>query len=51
MLDRDAREFRSHIARWVDERLAPPAEALDRTGEFPHELFRELASPGYLGAL
>ena len=51
MLDRDAREFRSHIARWVDERLAPQAEALDRKGEFPHELFRELASLGYLGAL
>lgn len=51
MLDPDAQEFRSHIARWVDERLAPQAEALDRKGEFPHALFRELASLGYLGAL
>jgi alkylation response protein AidB-like acyl-CoA dehydrogenase len=51
MLDQDAQEFRSHIARWVDERLAPQAEALDRKGEFPHELFRELAALGYLGAL
>jgi butyryl-CoA dehydrogenase len=51
MLDQDAQEFRRHIARWVDERLVPQAEALDRKGEFPHELFRELASLGYLGAL
>jgi alkylation response protein AidB-like acyl-CoA dehydrogenase len=51
MLDRDGQEFRSHIARWVDERLVPRAEALDRAAEFPHELFRELAGLGYLGAL
>jgi alkylation response protein AidB-like acyl-CoA dehydrogenase len=51
MLDQDTQEFRRHIARWVDERLAPQAEALDRKGEFPHELFRELAALGYLGAL
>jgi alkylation response protein AidB-like acyl-CoA dehydrogenase len=51
MLDQDAREFRRQIARWVDERLVPQAEALDRKGEFPHELFHELASLGYLGAL
>jgi len=51
MLDPETQEFRSHIARWVDERLVPQADALDRKGEFPHELFRELASLGYLGAL
>jgi len=31
--------------------VAGQAEALDRKGEFPHALFRELASLGYLGAL
>jgi alkylation response protein AidB-like acyl-CoA dehydrogenase len=51
MLDQDTQEFRRHVARWVDERLAPQAEALDRKGEFPHELFRELGGLGYLGAL
>ena len=51
MLDQDAREFRAHIARWVDERLAPQAEALDRKEEFPRELFGELAGLGYLGTL
>ena len=51
MLDRDTQEFRSHLARWVDERLVPQAEALDRQAEFPHALFRELAGLGYLGVL
>ena len=51
MLDQDAQEFRSHIARWVDERLAPQADALDRAAEFPHALFHEFAGLGYLGAL
>jgi alkylation response protein AidB-like acyl-CoA dehydrogenase len=47
----EADEFRSHIARWVDERLVPQAEALDHAGEFPHELFRELGELGYYGAM
>ncbi len=51
MLDQDTQEFRRHVARWVDERLVPQAEALDRAGEFPHALFRELADMGYLGTL
>ncbi|HEY3076390.1 MAG TPA: acyl-CoA dehydrogenase family protein [Burkholderiales bacterium] len=46
-----AEEFRGHIARWVDERLAPQAEALDRKAEFPHELFREAGELGYLGVM
>src|SRR3990172_9715190 len=51
MLAQDAQEFRGHMAGWVGEGLVPQADALDRKGEFPHELFRELASLGYLGAL
>ncbi len=51
MLDKDTQEFRSHVARWVDERLAPQAETLDRAGEFPHALFREFSAMGYLGTL
>lgn len=47
----DPVEFRSHVARWVDERLVPQAEALDRAGEFPRELFREAAQLGYLGVM
>jgi alkylation response protein AidB-like acyl-CoA dehydrogenase len=44
-------EFRSHIARWVDERLVPAADAMDRSSEFPRELFRELGALGYYGTM
>jgi alkylation response protein AidB-like acyl-CoA dehydrogenase len=47
----DIDEFRSYVARWAEERLAPQAEALDRTGAFPHELFRELGELGYYGVM
>lgn len=47
----EAEEFRSHIARWVDDRLVPQAEALDKAGEFPRELTAELAELGYLGTM
>ena len=47
----DAEEFRSHLARWVDERLVPAADAMDKSGEFPRELFRELGGLGYYGTM
>lgn len=47
----EVEEFRGYVARWVDERLVPQAEALDHAGEFPHELFRELGALGYYGAM
>ena len=49
--DEEIEEFRTHIARWVDERLVPRADALDRSGEFPRELFKELGGLGYYGVL
>jgi butyryl-CoA dehydrogenase len=50
-LDAEQQEFQRHIARWVDERLAPQADALDRAGVFPRELFKELGALGYYGVL
>ncbi len=50
-LDQDQKEFQRHIARWVDERLVPQAELLDRSGEFPRELFKELGELGYYGIM
>lgn len=47
----EADEFRTYIARWVDERVVPQAEALDRDGAFPHALFRELGELGWFGAM
>jgi alkylation response protein AidB-like acyl-CoA dehydrogenase len=51
LFDQDQLEFQRHIARWVDERLVPQADALDRSGAFPRELFRELGSLGYYGVM
>ena len=49
--DQDIKEFQSHIARWVDERLVPQAEALDTGAASPEPLFRELGGLGYLGLM
>lgn len=48
-LNEDQREFRSHITRWVDERVVPVAEELDKKNTFPAELFKELGDLGYYG--
>jgi alkylation response protein AidB-like acyl-CoA dehydrogenase len=50
-LDSEIQEFKSYVARWVDERLIPQAEALDHSGEFSRELFQELGELGYFGAM
>lgn len=50
-LDDELRQFRDAIARWVDERLAPKADEIDRANEFPRALFRELGDLGYFGVL
>jgi alkylation response protein AidB-like acyl-CoA dehydrogenase len=50
-LDVDQLEFRDHLRRWVDERLKPRAEELDRTGDFARDLFEELGSLGYFGIM
>jgi len=43
--------FRDQLGRWVDERLVPRAEQLDRSGEFARDLFEELGALGYLGVM
>ncbi|MDX9698748.1 MAG: acyl-CoA dehydrogenase family protein [Rhodocyclaceae bacterium] len=50
-LQQDVLEFRTHLARWVDERLIPQAEKLDESGDFSFELFRELGELGYFGIM
>jgi alkylation response protein AidB-like acyl-CoA dehydrogenase len=50
-LDSELQEFQSHLARWVDERLVPQAEALDHGRASPQPLFRELGELGYLGLM
>ena len=51
LLDDDLRQFRDAIARWVDERLAPRASAIDQADVFPQKLFRELGALGFFGVL
>src|SRR5450759_4981928 len=50
-LDDDLRQFRDAIVRWVDERLAPRAAAIDEADVFPQELFRELGELGFFSVL
>jgi len=45
----EQREFRKHIARYVDEKLNPIAASLDDTEEFPKQIVKELGKLGYLG--
>jgi len=45
----DQKEFRNHLSRFVDERVAPQAEALDESGDFPRRIMEELGELGYLG--
>jgi acyl-CoA dehydrogenase len=44
------RAFHESVRRFADERIAPVAAHIDETDEFPLELFRAMASLGYLGA-
>jgi butyryl-CoA dehydrogenase len=51
LLTEEQVEFRDHLRRWVDERLKPRAEELDKTGELARDLFTELGSLGYFGVM
>jgi butyryl-CoA dehydrogenase len=50
-LNVDQLEFRDSLARWVDERLVPRADELDRTHNFARDLFEELGELGFFGVL
>jgi len=40
---------RDQVRRFADERLAPRASEIDRSNEFPRDLWRELGELGFLG--
>src|SRR4051794_5700710 len=42
-------EVRDQVRRFARERIAPRAEEIDRTNEFPRDLWPELGSAGLLG--
>jgi alkylation response protein AidB-like acyl-CoA dehydrogenase len=45
----DQRQLQDTFARFCDERIKPRAQAIDEAGEFPGELFAELARVGLFG--
>ncbi len=48
-LTEEQRAVRETFARFADRRISPNAAALDEAGEFPRELFLELAGLGFFG--
>ena len=48
-LSEEQKAVRDTFARFVDEQVAPQAAAIDEAGEFPWELFRQLAGLGFFG--
>jgi isovaleryl-CoA dehydrogenase len=48
-LGADIDEVRSHARRFARERIAPRAEEIDRSNEFPRDLWPELGAAGLLG--
>jgi alkylation response protein AidB-like acyl-CoA dehydrogenase len=49
-LSEEQQAFHAEVRRFADDRIAPRADAIDEAGEFPTEIFAELAELGYLGA-
>jgi butyryl-CoA dehydrogenase len=47
-LTEEQEAFRKAVARFVDAEVAPIADRIDETGEFPWPLFRRLGELGYL---
>ena len=42
-------EMRDVVGRWVDEKVAPRAAEIDKTNQFPRDLWPELGEMGLLG--
>ena len=48
-IDPEIEEMRDMIGRWVDDKLAPRAAEIDKSNEFPRDLWPELGELGLLG--
>jgi alkylation response protein AidB-like acyl-CoA dehydrogenase len=44
-------EFREEVRSFVEREVAPRADEIERTREYPRELLRKLGQAGYMGAL
>ncbi|MEM1101824.1 MAG: acyl-CoA dehydrogenase family protein, partial [Pseudomonadota bacterium] len=47
--DEDAEAIRDVAHRWAQERVKPLAAEIDRTNDFPKELWKEMGDLGLLG--
>ncbi len=48
-LSQEQQLLRDTFSRFSDERIKPQAQAIDEAGEFPRDLFMELADLGLFG--
>ncbi|MFS4438643.1 isovaleryl-CoA dehydrogenase [Paracoccaceae bacterium GXU_MW_L88] len=48
-LDEETEALREMVHRWAQERVKPIAAEVDKTNEFPHELWKEMGDLGLLG--
>lgn len=49
-LTEDQQAFHDAVKKFAQERIAPRAAEIDRTAEFPMDLFEEMGRLGYMGA-
>lgn len=49
-LTEDQLEFHEAVRKFAQERIAPRAAEIDKTAEFPMDLFEEMGRLGYMGA-
>ncbi len=48
-LGEEVEALREMVARWAQDRIAPIAQEIDRTNQFPMELWKEMGELGLLG--
>ena len=48
-LGEDVHALQETVHRWAQERVKPMAADIDRSNEFPNELWREMGDLGLLG--
>ena len=48
-LGEEVEALREMVARWAQDRIAPIAQEIDRTNQFPVELWKEMGELGLLG--
>jgi isovaleryl-CoA dehydrogenase len=42
-------QLRSAVQKWAEEEVSPRAAQIDKSNEFPNDLWKKMGSMGYLG--